>query len=585
MFSLAASFARLTVAARPALARPSLRSAVAASSSPPLASTSRVQLQHAFSTSRPAQATLNQVTRGCRKPKKRGVKTPALQGCYQKKGVCSKVYTVKPKKPNSAVRKVAKVKLSTGRSIIAYIPGEGHNLQEHSVVLIRGGRTQDLPGAKYKIVRGAQDLSGVVGRASSRSKYGGAQEAEEVDPPHPAIHPLVSATTRGATMLLVLRRFTRVLCFSTRRPRPPPPARRMSLPILSYATARTDPSAFIQPLQHALLTTGFFYLSDIDTVLPEWKSAWDDAFSASAAFFAQPVEVKQEIGMIESRHFRGYSAYGVEVTQGKRDLREQIDFGPEMGDAAQARANDDPLELSLYGPNQYPASTPALEPSIRRWRDLSDTIARHLVSLLAQSLTPHPERIVDIFLPSSAADYPAYSRMKVVQYPPIKPGEEGAGVGSHKDGGGITLLAQDQTGGLQVQTWEGEWIGVGPVPYALVINVGQVIERMSSGLYAATTHRVLATTGPSPRLSIPFFYSPKLTSTLHPLSRTEIHPSLLALAAQTEGKEKVSDVKKGDLHEEVFGRAAWRGITRSHVDVWERWYGRERDPVGGPERV
>ncbi|BGP07298.1 hypothetical protein JCM10049v2_003129 [Rhodotorula toruloides] len=359
----------------------------------------------------------------------------------------------------------------------------------------------------------------------------------------------------------------------------------MSLPILSYATARTDPSAFIQQLQHALLTTGFFYLSDIDAVLSEWKSAWDDAFSASAAFFAQPVEVKQEIGMIKSRHFRGYSAYGVEVTQGKRDLREQIDFGPEMADAARPRSDDDPLELSLYGPNQYPASTPTLEPAIRRWRNLNDTIARDLVSLLAQSLTPHPERIVDIFLPSSAADYPAYSRMKVVQYPPIKPGEEGAGVGSHKDGGGITLLAQDQTGGLQVQTWEGEWVGVEPVPYALVINVGQVIERTSSGLYAATTHRVLPTTGPSPRLSIPFFYSPKLTSTLHPLPRTEIHPSLLALAAQTEGKEKVSDVKKGDLHEEVFGRAAWRGITRSHVDVWERWYGRERDPVGGPERV
>lgn len=249
----------------------------------------------------------------------------------------------------------------------------------------------------------------------------------------------------------------------------------MSLPILSYATARTDPSAFIQQLQHALLTTGFFYLSDIDAVLSEWKSAWDDAFSASAAFFAQPVEVKQEIGMIKSRHFRGYSAYGVEVTQGKRDLREQIDFGPEMADAARPRSDDDPLELSLYGPNQYPASTPTLEPAIRRWRNLNDTIARDLVSLLAQSLTPHPERIVDIFLPSSAADYPAYSRMKVVQYPPIKPGEEGAGVGSHKDGGGITLLAQDQTGGLQVQTWEGEWVGVEPVPYALVINVGQVM--------------------------------------------------------------------------------------------------------------
>ncbi|KAK4055678.1 hypothetical protein OIV83_000224 [Microbotryomycetes sp. JL201] len=126
----------------------------------------------AFSTTRPTTATLNQVTRGARKPVKRQPKTPALEGCYQKKGVCSKVYTVKPKKPNSAMRKVAKVKLSTGRAIIAYIPGEGHNLQEHSVVMVKGGRTQDLPGTKYKIVRGALDLSGVAGRSSSRSKYG-----------------------------------------------------------------------------------------------------------------------------------------------------------------------------------------------------------------------------------------------------------------------------------------------------------------------------------------------------------------------------------------------------------------------------
>lgn len=125
-----------------------------------------------FSTSSPAPATLNQVTRGARKPIRRKSARPALEGCQQKKGVCSKVYTTKPKKPNSAVRKVAKVKLSNGRSVIAYIPGEGHNLQEHSVVLVRGGRTQDLPGAKYKIVRGALDLGGVAGRAVSRSKYG-----------------------------------------------------------------------------------------------------------------------------------------------------------------------------------------------------------------------------------------------------------------------------------------------------------------------------------------------------------------------------------------------------------------------------
>ncbi|SGY79313.1 BQ5605_C008g05103 [Microbotryum silenes-dioicae] len=125
-----------------------------------------------FSTSPTPQATLNQVTRGARKAIRRPTSTPALQGAYQRKGVCSKVYTVKPKKPNSAVRKVAKVKLSNGRAIIAYIPGEGHNLQEHSVVLVKGGRTQDLPGTKYKIIRGAMDLTGVAGRMNSRSKYG-----------------------------------------------------------------------------------------------------------------------------------------------------------------------------------------------------------------------------------------------------------------------------------------------------------------------------------------------------------------------------------------------------------------------------
>ncbi|GAA5872137.1 hypothetical protein JCM1840_006330 [Sporobolomyces johnsonii] len=163
--SLASSLARLTLRTRPTPATPFLRRP---SSIP---SPSLLQ-RHAFSTSRPASATLNQVTRGARKTIRRKTKTPALEGCYQKKGVCSKVYTTKPKKPNSAVRKVAKVKLSTGRAIIAYIPGEGHNLQEHSVVLVRGGRTQDLPGAKYKIVRGALDLGGVAGRAVSRSKYG-----------------------------------------------------------------------------------------------------------------------------------------------------------------------------------------------------------------------------------------------------------------------------------------------------------------------------------------------------------------------------------------------------------------------------
>ena len=100
------------------------------------------------------------------------ISKPALEKCPQKRGVCLKVYTKTPKKPNSALRKVAKIRLSNKRKILAYIPGEGHNLQEHSVVLIRGGKVKDLPGVKYRVIRGVLDLQGVKNRKSARSKYG-----------------------------------------------------------------------------------------------------------------------------------------------------------------------------------------------------------------------------------------------------------------------------------------------------------------------------------------------------------------------------------------------------------------------------
>tara|TARA_R110002126_G_scaffold120107_1_gene261156 strand:- start:788 stop:1162 length:375 start_codon:yes stop_codon:yes gene_type:complete len=116
--------------------------------------------------------TINQLIRkGRKKPIKRS-KSPVLDSCPQKRGVCLQVKTQTPKKPNSALRKIARVRLSNGKEVTAYIPGEGHNLQEHSVVLIRGGRVRDLPGVRYHILRGTLDTSGVDGRNQSRSKYG-----------------------------------------------------------------------------------------------------------------------------------------------------------------------------------------------------------------------------------------------------------------------------------------------------------------------------------------------------------------------------------------------------------------------------
>ena len=117
-------------------------------------------------------ATVNQLLKKSRKPKVRKTDVPALNACPQRRGVCTRVYTTTPKKPNSALRKVARVRLSNGFEVTAYIPGEGHNLQEHSVVLIRGGRVKDLPGVRYHILRGNLDTQGVANRKKRRSLYG-----------------------------------------------------------------------------------------------------------------------------------------------------------------------------------------------------------------------------------------------------------------------------------------------------------------------------------------------------------------------------------------------------------------------------
>ena len=116
--------------------------------------------------------TINQLVRKGREDKVEKTKTPALKGSPQRRGVCTRVYTTTPKKPNSALRKVARVRLTNGLEVGAYIPGEGHNLQEHSVVLIRGGRVRDLPGFRYKVIRAALDTAGVSDRRQARSKYG-----------------------------------------------------------------------------------------------------------------------------------------------------------------------------------------------------------------------------------------------------------------------------------------------------------------------------------------------------------------------------------------------------------------------------
>ena len=134
--------------------------------------TSTIGKERVSPTKQHKMPTIQQLVRNGREQLTFKSKSPALDSCPQRRGVCTRVYTTTPKKPNSAMRKVARVRLTNGKEVNAYIPGEGHNLQEHSIVLIRGGRVKDLPGVRYHIIRGALDTSGVAGRRQRRSKYG-----------------------------------------------------------------------------------------------------------------------------------------------------------------------------------------------------------------------------------------------------------------------------------------------------------------------------------------------------------------------------------------------------------------------------
>ncbi|BCR88504.1 mitochondrial 37S ribosomal protein uS12m [Aspergillus chevalieri] len=159
---------------QPTLRTPAALTGLTATRAPTAAPTGpSALLRRQFSTSPFRQATCNQVRRGCRVSQRaRRSRSPALVDRSQMKGVCLKTGITKPKKPNSGERKTARVRLSSGKVVTAYIPGEGHNVQQHSVVLVRGGRAQDCPGVKYHLVRGAMDLGGVASRLTSRSKYG-----------------------------------------------------------------------------------------------------------------------------------------------------------------------------------------------------------------------------------------------------------------------------------------------------------------------------------------------------------------------------------------------------------------------------
>lgn len=288
------------------------------------------------------------------------------------------------------------------------------------------------------------------------------------------------------------------------------------IPLLSYAEARSSPETFVASIGRALSSVGFLVLTDIDLVIPTWRSDWDKAFQVTEDFFNLPAEDKRSIAMLNSRHFRGYAGVGDEVTMGKKDLREQIDMGyvglgvlrsavralwqrrgrqaltpllassPDSVPIVPYPPNPtDPIENSLYGPNLYPPALPSFAPAIKAYRAHCEAISQDLIAAIAASLTPEPRLLTSLF-EEEDPQKPCYSRMKVVRYPAATEEVEGLGVGPHKDGGGLTLLAHDGVPGLQVQRWDGRWEDAEYVPYALVINNGQVMFVCTCSIFLAT---------------------------------------------------------------------------------------------------
>lgn len=272
-------------------------------------------------------------------------------------------------------------------------------------------------------------------------------------------------------------------------------------------------------LLEATHDVGFFYLTG-HRVAP---ALVDELINTAREFFALPEHDKLAIENLKSPHFRGYTRVGGERTQGRTDWREQIDIGPERD--AVAAGPDVPDWDRLEGPNQWPVAMPQLQEVVARWHAEMMRIGRELLRAWALALGQRADVFDEAF-----ASRPS-TLLKIIRYPgrPVEPDtrEGRQGVGSHKDGGVLTLLLiEPGTAGLQVQHDDG-WIDAPPMPAAFVVNIGELLEVATDGYLKATVHRVISPPAGADRISVPFFYNPALSSNIPVL---ELPPELAAAA-------------------------------------------------------
>ncbi|MFD9430463.1 isopenicillin N synthase family dioxygenase [Streptomyces sp. NPDC060002] len=330
------------------------------------------------------------------------------------------------------------------------------------------------------------------------------------------------------------------------------------LPIIDLSAADRGPQA--RALLHAQLHSaahdvGFFQL--VGHGVGERETG--ELLSAMRAFFALPEAERLAIDNVHSPHFRGYTRTGDERTGGRQDWRDQLDIGAER--PARTPGPDEPAYWWLEGPNQWPAGLPALRAAALAWIERLSAVAEKLLhELLASIGAP-----VDFY--DQAFGERAHPHLKLVRYPGSAGDGAGQGVGAHKDYGFLTLLLQDQVGGLQVQRADGLFHDVPPLPGAFVVNLGELLEVATNGYLVATNHRVVSPPSAVERFSVPFFYNPRLDARVEPL------PFPHASAAPG-----VTDDPANPLFAE-YGFNELKGKLRAHPLVAERHHAELLSPA------
>lgn len=331
----------------------------------------------------------------------------------------------------------------------------------------------------------------------------------------------------------------------------------LQVPVLDLSTMRRadgsfDP-AFLDRLRHAAHHVGFFQVTDYGAA----PGQVDELFDVTAEFFRLPEEQKLALHNQDSPHWRGYSAIAAERTQGRPDSREQLDFSPDRAPVPAERIREGEEYWHLQGRNRWPASMPQLERAAMAWAALMDHVGEELLKALCVAIGLDEDHF------SAAFDGDRAWMAKLAHYVGGVARAGAQGVGRHADYGFITLLLQDEVGGLEVRPHgQDAWLPVEPIPGALVVNLGEMLEVATDGYLMATIHRVQSPPEGVDRYSVPFFHSPRLDAVIERVDLPAEHAAAARGASEDPENPMLSS----------FGANMLKGFARAHPKVTAKFH-------------